>query len=159
MTENGKHVADSCVTLSRLMGPQDANGHGNVHGGVVMKMADEAAALAAMRHSGQNVVTVAIDSMTFMQPIRLGMFVQWYAELTYVGRTSMEVRVEVTAEHPFDGQADITNTAFLVFVAIDHDGKPTPVPPLILDTEEQHIRAEHAKERQEFRKQQRAKEV
>ena len=159
MTENGKRVSDSCVTLSRLMGPQDANGHGNVHGGVIMKMADEAAALAAMRHSSQNVVTVAIDSMTFMQPIRLGMFVQWNAELTYVGRTSMEVRVEVTAEHPFDGQADITNTAFLVFVAIDPDGKPTPVPSLILETEEQHIRAEHAKERQEFRKHQRAKEV
>ena len=159
MTENGKHVEDSCVTLSRLMGPQDANGHGNVHGGVIMKMADEAAALAAMRHSGQNVVTVAIDSMTFMQPIRLGMFVQWHAELTYVGRTSMEVRVEVTAEHPFDGESDITNTAFLVFVAIDLEGRPTPVPSLILKTEEQHIRAEHAKERQEFRKQQRAKEV
>jgi len=159
MTENGKHVSDSCVTLSRLMGPQDANGHGNVHGGVIMKMADEAAALAAMRHSSQNVVTVAIDSMTFVQPIRLGMFVQWNAELTYVGRTSMEVRVEVTAEHPFDGQSDITNTAFLVFVAIDPDGKPTPVSPLILETEEQHTRAEHAKERQEFRKNQRAKEV
>lgn len=157
--QNGKHVEDSCVTLSALMGPQDANNHGNVHGGVIMKMVDEAAALSAMRHSGHNVVTVAIDSMTFMQPIRIGMFVQIQAELTYVGRTSMEIRAEVVAEHPLEGTSSVTNTAYLVFVALGNDGHPTNVPPLIFSTDEQRQRAEQAKERQNYRKQQRAQEV
>ena len=95
-----KTPSDSKVTLSRLMGPQDANGLGNVHGGVIMKMVDEAGALAAMRHAAGPVVTVRIDSMSFSKPIFVGHLVIIDAELTYVGNTSMEVRVEVRAESP-----------------------------------------------------------
>ncbi len=153
-----KRPSDSAFTLSALMGPQDANSLGNVHGGVIMRMVDEAGALVAMRHANLPVVTVAVDSMTFMEPIRIGMLVMCRGELTYVGRTSMEVRVEVISEHPLLGESKITNTAYLVYVALDAFGKPAPVPELIYDTPECIARAEQAKERQAFRKQQRARD-
>jgi uncharacterized protein (TIGR00369 family) len=149
----GKHISESRVTLSAVMGPQHTNGLGNVHGGVIMKMVDEAAGFAAMRHARRPAVTVAIDSMTFMEPIRVGMLVTCNAELSYVGRTSMEVRVEVITENPLEGTPNLTNTAYLVFVALDEEGNPTTVPPLLLDTEEQKLRASRAKDRQAYRKQ------
>ncbi len=153
-----KQIADSRVTLSALMGPQDSNTLGNVHGGVIMKMVDEVGALAAMRHARAPVVTVAIDTMTFKEPIRIGNLVQCTAELTYVGRTSMEVRVEVQAENPIAGPASVTNTAFLVYVALDAAGQPTPVAPLEYVTDDERARADRARERQTFRKQQAARE-
>jgi uncharacterized protein (TIGR00369 family) len=152
---DSKLITDSKVTLGVMMGPQDTNGLGNVHGGVIMKIADEAGGLAAMRHSRKPAVTVVIDSMTFMHPVRVGAFVQFNAELTYVGRTSMEVRVEVIAENPLDGTSIVTNTAYLVYVALNDDGKPTPVPSLIFETDEQKARAEQAKARQSYRQRQR----
>jgi uncharacterized protein (TIGR00369 family) len=158
MTFAPKQVKDSKISLSSLMGPQDSNMLGNVHGGIIMKMVDEVGALAAMRHAGAPVVTVAIDSMTFMEPIRIGNLVQCKAEVTYTGRTSMEVRVEVTAENPFDGSSIVTNTAYLVYVALDPDGHPTAVPPLEYITDEERERGRHAEERQRYRKQQRAQE-
>lgn len=150
-----KKPSESKVTLSRIMGPQDANSLGNVHGGVIMKMVDEAGALAAMRHAGGPVVTVRIDSMNFRKPIYVGHVVIINAELTYVGRTSLEVRVEVLAESPFKA-GDITNTnsAYLVFVAIDEHGNPREIPPLLAENEAQLRRMEQAQERQAFRKQQ-----
>ncbi|MFN8529390.1 MAG: acyl-CoA thioesterase [Anaerolineae bacterium] len=154
-----KRVADSRFTLSRLLGPSDANSLGNIHGGVIMRMVDEAGALVAMRHANRQVVTVAVDSMTFMEPIRIGMLIMCTGEITYVGRTSMEVRVEVTAENPFLGQAKLTNTAYLVYVALDESGEPAVVPELILETQEERARAQRAQERQEFRKHQRAQDV
>jgi uncharacterized protein (TIGR00369 family) len=154
-----KRVSDSRFTLSGLMGPQDTNLHGNVHGGVIMKMADEAGALVAIRHANRPVVTVAVDSMTFMEPIYVGNLVLCKAELTFVGRTSMEVRVEVVAEDPMLGTSKLANTAYLVYVALDAEGKPTPVPELIFETPEEHTRAEQAAARQVYRKQQRAQET
>jgi uncharacterized protein (TIGR00369 family) len=154
-----KRIADSRTTLSSLMGPQDTNGLGNVHGGVIMRMVDEAGALAAMRHAQATVVTVAVDSMTFMEPIYVGNLVVCKAELSYVGRTSMEVRVEVIAENPLLGTSKVTNTAYLVYVALGSDGKPTPVPKLVYETPEERNRATNAEARQAFRKQQRAQEV
>ena len=151
-----KRVAETRFTLSQLMGPQDANSLGNVHGGVIMRMVDEAGALVAMRHANMPVVTVAIDSMTFMEPIRIGMLVMCKGELTYAGRTSMEVRVEVSAENPFLGQGKITNTAYVVYVALDVNGNPSLVPELICETPEELLRVEQARERQDFRKKQRA---
>src|SRR5688572_14628327 len=118
MPDSIKTIAESQFTLSALMGPSDANAHGNVHGGVIMKMVDEAGALVAMRHARTFVVTVAIDSMTFVEPIFVGSLVLCNASLTYVGRTSMEVRVEVIAENPLLGTSRITNTAYLVYVAL-----------------------------------------
>jgi len=134
------------------MGPQNANSYGNVHGGVIMKMADEAGALVAMRHANRSVVTVAVDSMTFLKPIYVGNLVLCHAELTYVGRTSMEAHVEVVAEHPFSGESSITNHAFLVYVALDENSNPTPVPDLVYETPEEQKRAEEARERQAYRK-------
>jgi uncharacterized protein (TIGR00369 family) len=153
-----KTIADSRMTLSLLMGPQDVNHLGNVHGGVIMKIVDEAGALAAMRHARAPVVTVAVDSMTFVEPILVGDLVMFKAELTYVGRTSIEVRVEVTAENPLTGTRKVTNTAYLVYVALDANRRPTPVSPLTYTTDEERAIAAQAEERQAYRKQQRAKE-
>jgi uncharacterized protein (TIGR00369 family) len=150
-----KTIADSRFTLSALMGPQDANAQGNVHGGVIMKMVDEAGALVAMRHARTSVVTVAIDSMTFVEPIFVGNLVLCNAELTFVGRTSMEVRVEVLAENPLLGTSTLSNVAYLVYVALDPNGQPTPVPGLQYQTTLEQARAQEAQERQTLRKKQR----
>lgn len=157
-TREGKTVAESRVRLSQLMGPEHANGHGNVHGGVIMKMVDEAGALVGMRHAQSLVVTVTMDSMTFMEPIFIGHLVTVEAELTYVGTTSMETRVEVTAENPLTGAKTKTNTAYLVYVAIDSTGRPQPVPQLIVSTPEEEVELQEAQERQQYRKQQRHRE-
>ena len=148
----GRCVAESRVSLSMLMNPEHANVFGNVHGGVIMKLVDEAGGLAAMRHSRSPVVTVAIDSMTFEEPIYVGNLVMLTAELTYTGRTSMEVRVSVLAEDPLSGSCVHTNLAYLVYVAIDRQGRPHPVPPLCTETDEEALRFQQAQERQVERK-------
>jgi uncharacterized protein (TIGR00369 family) len=158
MSRPQKRIAESRFSLSALMGPPDANTFGNVHGGSIMKMVDEAGALVAMRHAQAPVVTVAVDSMTFMKPIYVGSLVICDAELTYVGRSSMEVRVTVRAENPLTGQGTITNTAYLVYVALSDDGKPIPVPQLSFETPEQRLRAAEAQERQQYRKKQQQQE-
>ena len=158
MTQEGKRSSESRLTLSAVMGPQHTNNHGNVHGGVIMKMIDEAAGYAAMRHACHPVVTVVVDSVTFMHPIHVRTLVLCQAELTYVGRASMEVRVEVIAENPLEGTSQLTNTAYLVFVALGEDGRPVPVPPLIYETDEERHRAKLAEERQAYRKEQRIRE-
>ncbi len=138
----------SRISIAQLMQPEHANNAGNVHGGWIMKLADEAGALASMRHARKRVVTVAIDSMVFRQPIRLGDLVILTAEVTYVGHTSMEVEVQVQAENPISGERTHTNTAYLVYVALDDQGLPTPVPPLLAETEDEKRRLEQARERQ-----------
>lgn len=152
---DGKTVAASRAILSLMMGPEHANTMGNVHGGIIMKFADEAGALAAMRHARKPVVTVAIDSLTFIEPITVGYIVTFEATLTYVGRTSMEAQVQVIAENPLSGVQTRTNMAYLVYVAIDEHGTPTPIPRLILETDAERQRFEEARQRQEYRKQQR----
>ncbi len=147
----GKTVRQSRITLSQLMLPEHANNHGNVHGGVIMKLVDEAGALACMRHAQSRVVTVAIDRMTFREPIRMGDLVILTAEVSYVGRTSMEACVHVEAENPITGERTFTNDAFLVYVALDSEGHPVPVPPLIPESEAERARMEAGKERQEYR--------
>ena len=146
-----KTVRASRITLTQLMHPEHANLLGNVHGGWIMKLADEAGALACMRHAQRKVVTVAIDSMTFRQPIRIGDLVILNAEVSYVGRTSMEAEVHVIAENPVTGERTYTNTAYLVYVALDDVGRPTTIPPLKAETEEEKLRMEKARERQERR--------
>jgi uncharacterized protein (TIGR00369 family) len=147
----GKKVSESRVILAQLMQPEHANNLGNVHGGWVMKLVDEAGALACMRHAQQRVVTVAVDQMTFRQPIRLGDLVTLTAEVSYVGRTSMEAEVYVEAENPISGLRTHTNTAYLVYVALDDYGRPVPVPPLIPENEEQKERMEAGQDRQAHR--------
>jgi uncharacterized protein (TIGR00369 family) len=144
-------MSASRITLSQLMHPEHANLLGNVHGGWIMKLVDEAGALSCMRHAQRKVVTVTIDSMDFHQPIRIGDLVILNAEVTYTGRTSMEATVEVHAENPITGEQTHTNTAYLVYVALDDAGRPTPVPPLQAETEEERQMMEQAKIRQERR--------
>lgn len=159
MPREKKSISEAHFTLSALMGPQDANRHGNVHGGVIMKMVDEAGALVAMRYARAPVVTVAVDSMSFMKPVFVGSLVLCEAELTYAGHTSMEVRVTVRTENPLTGETAITNTAYLVYVALGADGKPTSVPEPVYETPDQRIRAADAEERQAYRKRQRTLET
>ncbi len=146
-----KTMRASRIQLAQLMMPEHANNHGNVHGGWIMKLADEAGALASTRHAGHRTVTVAIDQMVFRQPIRIGDLVILEAEVTYAGRTSMEVEVNVTAENPITGERTHTNTAYFVYVALGEDRKPTPVPPLIAETPEEEARMAAARERQQRR--------
>jgi acyl-CoA hydrolase len=146
-----KPISASRIMLSQLMHPEHANLLGHVHGGWVMKLVDEAGALACMRHSQRKVVTVAIDSMVFREPIRIGDLVILRAEVSYTGRTSLEAAVEVIAENPLTGEQTHTNTAYLVYVALDDEGRPTSVPPLQADTEEEKQKMERAQERQQQR--------
>lgn len=154
-----KTVDASKIIISQLMQPEHANVHGDVHGGWIMKMCDEAGALAAMRHSQCRVVTVAMDQMRFHEPISIGDLVTMHAEVTYVGRTSMEARVQVLAENPISGEKVHTNTAYLVYVALDDEGHPRKVPRLITSTPEQARRMRDGAERQEYRLAQREKEA
>jgi uncharacterized protein (TIGR00369 family) len=146
-----KPIGASRITLSQLMHPEHANLLGNVHGGWVMKLADEAGALACMRHAQRKVVTVAIDSMVFREPIRIGDLVILKAEVLYTGRTSMEATVEVHAENAVTGEQTHTNTAYLVYVALDDQGRPTSVPRLEAETEEEKQKMAQAQARQERR--------
>ena len=143
-----KPISASRVTLSQLMHLEHANLLGNVHGGWIMKLVDEAGALACMRHAQRKVVTVAIDSMTFREPIKIGDLVILHAEVTYTGRTSMEVEVHVLAEDPITRERTHTNAAYLVYVALDDNGTPTPVPPLKAETDEEAGKLEAGKQRQ-----------
>jgi len=147
----GRPVSASRTTIAQLMQPEHANTHGNVHGGWIMKLVDEAGVLACMRHAQTRVVTVAVDQMTFRHPIRIGDLVILTAEVSYVGHTSMEAEVHVDAENPLTGEKIHTNTAYVVYVALDEAENPSSVPPLILETEEQRQRFEEAKSRQEYR--------
>jgi uncharacterized protein (TIGR00369 family) len=146
-----KTIRASRISIAQLMHPEHANNLGNVHGGWIMKLVDEAGALACMRHAQRRVVTVAIDSMVFRQPIRIGDLIILNAEVTYAGHTSMEAEVQVQAENPITGERTHTNTAYLVYVALDNDGRPVPVPPLKAETEEEKQKMEQANERQQRR--------
>lgn len=141
----------SHISIAQLMQPEHANNHGNVHGGWIMKLVDEAGALACMRHAQRRVVTVAVDSFVFREPIKIGDLVTLTAEVTYAGRTSMEAEVQVIAENPVTGERTHTNTAYLVYVALDDDNKPTTVFPLVAETDEDRDRLEQGKMRQQRR--------
>jgi uncharacterized protein (TIGR00369 family) len=141
----------SHIQLAQMMMPEHANLQGNVHGGWIMKLADEAGALAAIRHAGRRVVTVAIDQMVFRQPIRIGDLVILEAEVSYAGRTSIEVEVHVIAENPITSQRTHTNAAYLVYVAMGEDGKPVPVPPLLAENSAEKARMKAGQERQQRR--------
>ena len=121
---------DSQSVLVRWMGPGDANSAGFIHGGTVMRYCDEAAGLAATRHSGCRVVTAGMDRMTFLEPVRPGDVMTFRASVNAAWRTSMEVGVRVEAEDPRGGGVRHTTTAYLTMVALGEDGQPTGVAPL-----------------------------
>jgi uncharacterized protein (TIGR00369 family) len=157
MTEKpqAKPMSASKISIAQLMQPEHANNLGHVHGGWIMKLVDEAGALACMRHAQRRVVTVAIDQMIFRQPIRIGDLVILNAQVTYTGHTSLEAEVQVTAENPVTGEQTHTNTAYVVYVALDRNGEPAPVPALYAETDEEEARMQQARARQQHRLSQR----
>jgi uncharacterized protein (TIGR00369 family) len=154
----GKRVEESSAVMSQLMSHQDTNLAGNVHGGVIMKLIDTAAGVAAVRHARSNVVTASIDRLDFHHPVFVGDLLTLRANLNFIGRTSMEVGVRVETENPMTGVRRHTASAYLTYVALDRDGRPMPLPPLILETEEEMRRNREAKARRETRLAEKKKE-
>ena len=128
--------AESEVRMTELVMPTHTNNLGTLFGGQLVAWMDVCGSMAAMRHAGRQVVTAAIDSLTFAHPIRLGQAVGLTARVTWVGRTSMEVKVVAEGVDLPRGERWHTSTAYFTFVAVDEAGKPQPVPPLTLSTEE-----------------------
>ena len=141
-----RRVADSSSLLVRWMSIGDANSGGFIHGGTVMRLVDEAAGLAAIKHSGRRVVTAGMDRMTFNTPVFVGELLRCTASVNAVWRTSMEVGVRVEAENPFTGEARHTSTAYLTMVAID-DGHPVAAPKLLAETDDEVRRQREAEMR------------
>jgi acyl-CoA hydrolase len=133
------------------MGPADANAAGNVHGGTIMRMCDEVAGIAAIRHSGSRVVTAAMDRMTFLSPVYVGDVVTVKATVNAAWRTSMEVGVRVEAEKIRTGEVTHASTAYLTMVALDEDANPTPVAPIEPRTELERARQREAELRRATR--------
>lgn len=155
----GKRVDESRVVMAELMNPGDANPWGNVHGGVVMRLIDTAAGAAAIRHARTRTVTASIDRMDFHHPVFVGDLVTLKASVNMVGRTSMEVGVRVEAENLVTGEVRHTNSAYLTYVALDSEYRTTPVPPLILESEEDLRRNHQARARRELRLRERKEEA
>lgn len=151
MNLEAKPVSASVSEYSELALPNDANGLGAVLGGKVMHLVDLAAAMAGMRHARTPVVTASVDSMSFLHPVHIGELIVLRSSVNRVFRTSMEVGVYVTTENLMTGRRLHTCSAYLTFVSLDKQGKATPVPPVIPETEEEKRRFREAGERREYR--------
>ena len=147
----GKTVRESASEYSDLALPNDANALGHVLGGKVMHLVDLAGAMAAIRHARCPVVTASFDHMNFLYPVRIGQLIILRSSVNRVFRTSMEVGVRVLVEDLIAGMQQHTSSAYLTFVALDGQGKPMPVPPVIPETEEEKRRFREAGERREYR--------
>ncbi len=146
-----RRAADSRSELIRWMSIQDANSAGSVHGGTVMRMCDEAAGIAAIRHCGRRVVTAGMDRMTFTSPVYVGELLRCSATVNAVWKTSMEVGVRVEAENAVTGEVRHTSTAYLTMVAVDEHGKPSAVPPLAVEGADEERRQREAEVRRRNR--------
>jgi acyl-CoA hydrolase len=147
----GKTPRESTVEMTELVLPTHTNAIGTIFGGTVVSWIDIAAAIAAGRHARKVVVTASIDALHFLAPVKKGYVVHIQACVNYASRTSMEVGVKVTAEHPITGERKHTATAYTTFVALDEQGHPTPVPPIIAETPEEKRRYAAAQKRREAR--------
>jgi acyl-CoA hydrolase len=127
--------------------PNDANPLGFILGGTVMHLIDIAGAIACHRHTRSLLVTAAVDGLQFLHPIKVGDLIILKACVTAAWATSLEVEVEVFSEETLTGVRRMTSRAYLTFVAIDRDGRRQPIPALLLDTEEEQMRAAEANER------------
>jgi acyl-CoA hydrolase len=142
-----KSAADSRITMAQVVLPFHANAAGNMHGGELMKLMDSAAGVVAQRHCLCNVVTVSVDKLVFKEPILVGDLVICDAELIYTGRTSMEIYITVSVENLSLGQTKPALEGYFVMIALDRNGRPTPIPPLQIETAEQQLRFDQAKAR------------
>ena len=146
-----KHPCDSQVEMTELVLPNDTNLLGNLLGGRLLHWMDIAGAMTAQRHCNSIVATAAIDSVEFKQPVHVGEIIRLQAVVTWVGRTSMEVRVDVYAEDYRQDTVRFTNRAYLTFVAIGENGRPTVVPALVPQTSEEEAEYQAALKRREIR--------
>jgi len=149
-----KTPADSAVEMTQLVLPSHANNRGTAFGGQITAWIDVAAAVCAARHAHGNVVTASLDAVDFVRPILQGHVVVLKAQVNHVGRSSMEIGVRVEGE-VFGGGRYHATTAYTTFVGLDEDGRPRPVPPLRLETDEDRRRYAEAEERAELRDQRR----
>ncbi len=147
----GKSPDQSSAILTHFLLPEDANPAGNVHGGVIMKHIDSAAGVAAFRHARRNVVTASIDRLDFIHPAFVGNLLILRARVNLTGRTSMEVGVRAETEDLLSGVIQHVASAFLTFVALDENGQPTPIPPLMISGEDQEKRHRMARARRQAR--------
>ncbi|MFH8609595.1 acyl-CoA thioesterase [Streptomyces sp. NPDC018029] len=148
----GKPTSASRTTLSHIMTHSDTNLLGTVHGGVIMKLVDDAAGAVAGRHSGGPAVTASMDEMVFLEPVRVGDLVHVKAQVNWTGRSSMEVGVRVLAERWNESTpAQQVGSAYLVFAAVDADGKPRTVPPVVPETDRDRRRYQEAQIRRTHR--------
>ena len=148
---DGRTVCESYVITTQLVLPNDTNQLGNLLGGTLMHWIDIVAAIASQRHSGMVCVTASVDELSFHYPIKLGEIVTLQASVNRAFHTSMEIGVLVTA-HGRHGQPQRrANTAYLTFVAVDGQGKPAPVPPVIPETDDERRRYEEAMKRRQLR--------
>jgi len=146
-----KTVRDSASEYAQLTLPNDANTFGNVLGGTVMQLVDIAAAMAAMRHTRQPVVTASVDSFQFLHPVHIGELIMLHSSVNRVFRTSMEVGVYVEAENLLTGKRVHTTSAYLTFVALDHEGRPSRIDPVVPESDDEKRRYRQAGERREAR--------
>ena len=149
-----KKISDSKVEIAQVMMTEHYNAAGNVKGGYILKLVDQAGAIVAARHTHGNTVTASLDRMDFISPVYIGNLVFAKASCNFVSNTSMEIGVRVEAECLRTGTHTHVGSAYLTFVALDENDKPTAVPLLILETEEEKRRFEEAKKRREMRLQQ-----
>jgi len=154
-----KKTSESSIETTHLMMPQHANPGGKIYGGTILGMADAVAYMCAARHSTPDCVTVSVDQVDFRDPINIGEVVTFKACINYVGRTSMEVGIRIETEDLKTGRRRHTNSCYFTMVSVDREGRPAPVPRLLLETpdekrrfEEGRIRREHAKELSEKRR-------
>jgi acyl-CoA hydrolase len=150
-----RFVRDSVSEYSELALPNDANGLGNLLGGKIMHLVDLAGAIAAMKHCRHPVVTASVDHMDFIHPVRITQLVRLRASVNRAFRTSMEVGVKVWVEDLISGAERHVSSAYLTFVAVDKAGRGVPVPPIVVETEEEKRRYEEAGARREYRLSQR----
>lgn len=146
-----KTVAESTTVLSQVMMPVHANHYGNVHGGTILKLADEAAFVAATKHARKNVVVVSMDHMEFKHPVNIGDLLTLTASIFHTGKTSMDVEVIIQAEKIKENKEVNIGVAYLTMVALDEKGKPTKVPGLILKTKEEIKKSEEIRLKREGR--------
>jgi len=150
---SAKPASASRVSLAIITEPAQANAYGTLHGGVILKLADECGAIAALRHAGRGqITTAAIDLMTFLGPVYVGERVEISAEVTYVGRTSIETRIDIFAEPIETAVRRKVAVGYGLYVALDESGRrPRPAPPLLITTEAERLAHEAASARQAVR--------